>query len=54
MKKKPATEYATIQIDKRIKDIILDHCDDSGKKIGRYIEALVRADYSSSFNISKR
>ena len=46
------TDYATVQIDRKIKDIIFKHCDSRGLKLGKYLETLVRADYSSSFKIS--
>jgi hypothetical protein len=33
-------EYATVQIDKKIKDQIVDHCDKTGLRIGRFVERL--------------
>jgi hypothetical protein len=51
MRKK--SKYATIQIDRDIKDIVVKHCDSAGMKIGRYIERLVAADYSGSFKQSQ-
>jgi antitoxin component of RelBE/YafQ-DinJ toxin-antitoxin module len=31
-------EYATIQIDKKVKEQVVDYCNRNGLKIGRFIE----------------
>jgi len=41
-------EYATIQVDKDIKNQIIQYCDMKGLKIGRYIENLFSNHISGS------
>lgn len=45
---KDKKEYATIQIDRTIKTQIVDYCNKTGLKIGRYIETLFIANVSGS------
>lgn len=51
-KKKSPIRYSSIQIRKEIKNQIVDHCDKTGLKIGKYIEKLFLFDVSGSATIS--
>ena len=41
-------EYATIQIRKNVKEQIVEYCNRTGLKIGRYVEKLFLNDVSGS------
>jgi len=38
MAKNKETEYATIQISRKVKDQVVDFCNRKGYKIGRFVE----------------